>query len=135
MALVEDRTDVRKASEQITTAQRLESLGILAGGIAHDFNNILTAILGSISLAKYYETENKDLLGILTDAESASNRAKELTHQLLTFARGGEPVTKLVDIGKVVNESSAFALTGSNIRLDFNIPNDIWFVEADELCY
>ena len=132
MALVEDRTDVRKASEQITTAQRLESLGILAGGIAHDFNNILTAILGSISLAKYYETENKDLLGILTDAESASNRAKELTHQLLTFARGGEPVTKLVDIGKVVNESSAFALTGSNIRLDFNIPNDIWFVEADE---
>ena len=58
MALVEDRTDVRKAGEQITTAQRLESLGILAGGIAHDFNNILTAILGSISLAKYYETDN-----------------------------------------------------------------------------
>ncbi len=132
MALVEDRTDVKKASEQITTAQRLESLGILAGGIAHDFNNILTAILGSISLAKYYETENKDLLGILTDAESASNRAKELTHQLLTFAKGGEPVTRLVNIAKLVNESSAFALTGSNIRLDFNIPENIWFVEADE---
>jgi len=132
MALVEDRTDVRKASEQITTAQRLESLGILAGGIAHDFNNILTAILGSISLAKYYETDNKDLLGILTDAEAASNRAKELTHQLLTFARGGEPVTRLVDIAKVVNESSAFALAGSNIKLDFNITEDIWFAEADE---
>lgn len=132
IALVEDRTDVRKASEQITTAQRMESLGILAGGIAHDFNNILTAILGSISLAKYYETDNKDLLGILTDAEAASNRARDLTHQLLTFARGGEPVTKLVNIGKLVNESSAFALTGSNIKLNFNIPDDIWFVEADE---
>lgn len=132
IALVEDRTDVRKASEQITTAQRIESLGILAGGIAHDFNNILTAILGSISLAKYYETENKDLLGILTDAEAASNRAKELTHQLLTFAKGGEPITKLVNISKLVNESSSFALTGSNIRLDFNISDDIWYVEADE---
>lgn len=132
IALVEDRTDVRKASEQITTTQRLESLGILAGGIAHDFNNILTAILGNISLAKYYETENKDLLGILTDAEAASNRARELTHQLLTFAKGGEPVTKLVDIAKVVNQSSAFALTGSNIGLDFNIPDGIWYVEADE---
>jgi len=132
IALVEDRTDVRKASEQITTAQRMESLGILAGGIAHDFNNILTAILGSLSLAKYYETDNADLLGILTDAEAASNRAKDLTHQLLTFARGGEPVTKLVNIGKLVNESSAFALTGSNIKLNFNIPDDIWFVEADE---
>lgn len=132
IALVEDRTEVRKASEQITTTQRLESLGILAGGIAHDFNNILTAILGSISLAKYYETENKDLLGILTDAEAASNRAKELTHQLLTFAKGGEPVTKLVNISKLVNESSSFALTGSNIRLDFAISDDIWYVEADE---
>ena len=93
---------------------------------------IFTAILGNISLAKYYETENKDLLRILTDAESASNRARELTHQLLTFKKGGEPVTKLVDIAKVVNESSAFALTGSNIGLDFNIPDGIWYVEADE---
>jgi len=132
IALVEDRTDVRKANEQITTAQRLESLGILAGGIAHDFNNILTAILGNLSLAKYYETDNKELLGILTDAEAASNRAKELTHQLLTFAKGGEPVTKLVDITKVVNESSSFALAGSNIGLDFDIPDGIWYLEADE---
>ncbi|MGI9553449.1 MAG: hybrid sensor histidine kinase/response regulator [Thermodesulfobacteriota bacterium] len=132
MSLVEDRTDLVNAGAEVTKAQRLESLGVLAGGIAHDFNNILTAVLGSISLAKYQANGNKDLNGILTDAEAASNRAKDLTQQLLTFARGGEPVTKLFDIGKVVNESSAFALTGSNIKLNFVKPDDIWFVKADE---
>jgi len=132
MALVEDRTDLVNASSEVTKAQRLESLGVLAGGIAHDFNNILTAVLGSISLAKYQANGNKNLNGILTDAEAASNRAKDLTQQLLTFARGGEPVTKVFDICKVVNESSAFALTGSNIKLNFDIPDNIWYVKADE---
>ncbi|MGI9534711.1 MAG: hybrid sensor histidine kinase/response regulator, partial [Thermodesulfobacteriota bacterium] len=132
MSLVEDRTDLVNASAEITKAQRLESLGVLAGGIAHDFNNILTAVLGSISLAKYQANGNKDLNGILTDAEAASNRAKDLTQQLLTFARGGEPVIKVFDIGKVVNESSAFALSGSNIKLNFVKPDNIWYVKADE---
>ena len=49
-----DATLKRRLQQERQKAQKLESIGILAGGIAHDFNNSLTAIIGNISLAKFY---------------------------------------------------------------------------------
>ncbi len=70
--------------------QKLESVGLLAGGIAHDFNNLLTGIIGNIHLAKL--TSPSEKMTLLLDAiENASQRAQELTRQLLTFSKGGGP--------------------------------------------
>jgi len=116
---------------------KLESVGLLAGGIAHDFNNILTAIIGNVSLMKMnIRNKNLDdkekLINLLTEIERASNQSKDLTHQLLIFAKGGNPILKTVFIGKLLRESANFALTGSNVLCDYNIPNDLWPVEIDE---
>ncbi|GAG40591.1 unnamed protein product, partial [marine sediment metagenome] len=86
-----DITEHIQLEEERSKAAKLESIGVLAGGIAHDFNNILTAILGNISLAKMSLEDSKKVLEILTEAEKASLNAKDLTHQLLTFSKGGEP--------------------------------------------
>jgi uroporphyrinogen-III synthase len=45
-------TEKRKMEDELSKAQRLESMGVLAGGIAHDFNNMLSSILGYASLLK-----------------------------------------------------------------------------------
>lgn len=112
--------------------QKLESLGLLAGGIAHDFNNLLTSILGNIGFFKVSIKPDDEHLGRLTEIEKIILRAKNLTRQLLTFAQGGLPVKKVVSISELLKESVEFALSGSNIRCDFSIADNLLPVECDE---
>lgn len=127
-----DISESVKLQEELIKAYKLESVGILAGGIAHDFNNLLTGILGNISLAKLAAEENEALLSKLDTAEKASLRAKDLTAQLLTFSKGGEPVRRLTSLFRVIEESIMFAMAGSNCRCEQFTEQDLWSVEADE---
>ena len=120
------------AKVELLKAQKLELIGVLAGGIAHDFNNILTAILGNISLARYQMNEPEKVALRLKEAESAAARARDLTQQLLTFARGGDPVKKVVQVPDLLKEAAAFALHGSHAGCAFDFADDLWPLEADE---
>ncbi len=117
--------------QEILRAHKLESLGILAGGIAHDFNNILTAILGNISLVKMWSNPSDKIYPRLDAVERASIRAIDLTHQLLTFSKGGAPIKKTTSILELIKDSADFALRGSNIKCEFDMGKDILPVEAD----
>ncbi len=83
------RAEVQKAAleAQLRQNQKLEALGTLAGGIAHDFNNILTAIIVNQELALMDLAEPAVVQGRLAEIGRASNRAKELVRQILTFSR------------------------------------------------
>lgn len=126
-----DMTEKKHAEEEIFKARKLESIGVLAGGIAHDFNNYLTAILGNISLARMFSAPGERIHDILEKAETASNRAKGLTQQLLTFAKGGSPVRKVASIGQIITDSVSFVLRGSNVCYECNIDGDLNPVEVD----
>ncbi len=121
----------RYEREEIVKMQKFESLGILAGGIAHDFNNILTAILGNVSLAKI-DSDPKDVLERLIDTEKALNRAKYLTQQLLNFSKDGLPIKEITSVTDLIKDSAKFMLSGSNVRCEFDIPDELWVVEVDE---
>ena len=127
-----DITEKRKMEEELLKASKIESVGILAGGIAHDFNNILTAMIGNISLAKEYSRPEDEIFKVLIKMEKASMQAKDLTQQLLTFAKGGIPIKKTIFIVDLIKDSTVFALRGSNVRCEFFIPDDLWPVEIDE---
>jgi len=128
----QDISDRKEYENEQLKMQKLESLGVLAGGIAHDFNNILTGIMGNISLAKKYIDDSHKSFKALEGAEKASVRAAELARQLLTFAKGGEPVKKVISIQGVVNESVSLVLHGSNVKSTVDIPDSIYPIEADE---
>jgi len=120
---------MQEANQQ--RAEKLESVGILAGGIAHDFNNMLTGIVGNISIAKMYAAGNSRIYEPLIEAEKAGFRARDLTQQLLTFARGGAPIKKTSSITEILTDLSNFALRGSNVRCCFSIPDDLWHGNMD----
>jgi PAS domain S-box-containing protein len=120
-----------KMEEEIQKAQRLESAGMLAGGMAHDFNNLLTSILGNVSLAKAFAEPGGKAHGRLVETEKAIMRAKDLTQQLLTFAKGGVPITRTVDIANTIVESAEFVLRGANLKCECDVAENLWPVEAD----
>ncbi|MCE5269951.1 transporter substrate-binding domain-containing protein [bacterium] len=126
-----DITDRRKMEEERVRASKLESIGLLAGGIAHDFNNILTTVLGNISLARMIAGEESEMDRILQDGETATLRARDLTGQLLTFARGGAPVKRPLTLGRQIEESVRFALRGANVSFETRIAPDLRPVEGD----
>ncbi len=127
-----DVTEQARMEEEILKVKKLESVGILAGDIAHDFNNILAAILGNINLVtldKDLDDKNRKLLN---SAEKASLRAKNLTQQLLTFSKGGEPVKETAAIAEIIYDSAEFILHGSNVICHYTLPTDLWLVDIDK---
>ncbi len=130
--LITDITARRKLEEELVKAQKLESLGILAGGLAHDFNNLLTSILGNIYLAKMEARPGDGIHDRLDAAERASEHARDLTQQLLTFSRGGAPLKVTISLKNAMRDIASFALHGSKSNCEFSIPGDLWSVEADE---
>ncbi|MFZ5798447.1 MAG: hybrid sensor histidine kinase/response regulator, partial [Thermodesulfobacteriota bacterium] len=126
-----DVTDRRRLEKEMLKNQKLESVGLLAGGIAHDFNNILAAILGNIDLALHRLGDSERVGALLVEAEKASLRAKGLTQQLLTFAKGGSPVRRTVSIAGVAKDSAQFILRGSPIRCELDFPEELWLVDID----
>ncbi len=122
----------RKLVEEQLKANKLESIGILAGGLAHDINNSLTAMLGNIVLAGRVAGDYEAVLRRLAEAEVACLKARDVTQQLLTFAKGGLPVKKNVSIGPLLREWASFALAGSKAACEFAIAADLPPVDIDE---
>lgn len=128
-----DVTEENRLYAEMQKITKLESLGVLAGGLAHDFNNMLTVITGSTGLAAINLELNKSEKAAkhIADAEVAAIKAKDLTQQLLTFARGGTPLRELIYLTDLIQETATFALSGSRTRCNIDIPDDMWMVNAD----
>jgi PAS domain S-box-containing protein len=129
---IKDITERKRGEKELQKKEKLESIGILAGGIAHDFNNILTALFGSIAIAREALTKDHPAFDVLEEAETSMNRAIGLTKQLLTFAKGGDPVKEDVSIGELLEEIVRFDLSGSNVMPVFEWAEDLWRVKADK---
>ncbi|MBT3342888.1 MAG: response regulator [Gemmatimonadetes bacterium] len=126
-----DVAALRKMEEELLKTEKLESLGVLAGGIAHDFNNILTTIIGYLSLAKGQIEPASGLFEHLSQVEAAADRATDLTHQLLAFAKGGAPVKQAASMAELLRDSATFTTRGSNVACVFDIDEDLWTAEVD----
>jgi len=126
-----DVTERSRLEAQLMRSSKLESVGVLAGGIAHDFNNILTVIMGNLALTLLDEQVRGKAGRYLREAERGALRARDLTQQLLTFAKGGEPVRTSVELPELVQEAAQFALHGSKVRCEFRFAPDCWPADAD----
>ncbi len=126
-----DVTHEQKMEEELLRTRKLESVGVLAAGIAHDFNNILSAILGNIDLAARLINGEEHACSLLSDARKATERATKLTRQLLTFAKGGDPVKENTNLTELIRESGDFVLHGTHISCTYSCADDLWPVSVD----
>jgi PAS domain S-box-containing protein len=121
-----DPSELTRTPEEIITCNRMEALGHLTSGIAHDFNMIMAGILGGISLAK-----DKKEFEPLEAAEKGCLRARELTRQMLSFAKAGNEGQKVQRIDRLIRDCVALATSGSAKEVVTYVPNDLHSARVD----
>ena len=117
------RKEKMELERHLQTAQKMEAIGTMAGGIAHDFNNILGVIMGYTEIAQCQLPENGALRSDLDEVLKASERAKDLIQQILTFSRQSEESRKPMKLGLIVKET--LRLLRSSIPSTIDIQQDI----------
>jgi PAS domain S-box-containing protein len=126
-----DMTEQRRLEVQLERSQRMESIATLTGGIAHDYNNLLTIILGNIALARESADKDPSTRISLQEAEQASLKMRDLTHQLMTLSKGGMSMRTPGPIQDVLEETARKILAGSSVDLVLNIPEVLDLVNHD----
>jgi signal transduction histidine kinase/ActR/RegA family two-component response regulator len=129
---IHDITDHKEVETELIKMINLESIGTLAGGIAHDFNNLLMAVTGNISLAKARLHPEDKAYAFLSEAERISFLGKDLTQQLITFSKGGEPTKKVISFHKLIKETAETVISGSNVKCKYILPEDLYQTVGDD---
>ncbi|HEY2015544.1 MAG TPA: PAS domain S-box protein, partial [Bryobacteraceae bacterium] len=133
VAVLTDITERNRLDDALRQTAKLESLGVLAGGIAHDFNNLLTGILGNVSLVLGSMGDPIPEKRYLQDAVEASERAANLTKQLLAYAGKGRFLIEPTDISALVQEISALIRSSipKHVTLRLDLQHPLPLVDAD----
>jgi len=126
-----DISEHKRAELDRLILNNLEATGILVGGIAHDFNNLLTMILLNVELAQALIPPGEELAGLLEQAKRAALTSGGLIQQLLTFATGGTAVRTPTHLPELIQDSVRLAASGSRLRCDFSLAEDLWLAEVD----
>jgi signal transduction histidine kinase/ActR/RegA family two-component response regulator len=130
----EDITESKKMESRLLQAHKMQAIGTLAGGVAHDFNNILAAIIGHTELCKMKVEPDSDLNRNLDRIFEASQRARDLVNQILTFSRQKDQEKKPIEIKYCVREAMKLlqATIPSNIDIQVNGKTASGIVIADQ---
>lgn len=127
-----DITIRKRIQEEIEKIQRLDAIGILAGGIAHNFNNIMQGIVGNVELALEKISKNERADDLLVNALKNLPRAKELTNELITFAKNSLLRKQKVALKNVLLGIKKEIEPATDIKLDISVADDLWLILADE---
>jgi PAS domain S-box-containing protein len=126
-----DITEERQRAIEKDRSTKLESVGMAASGIAHDFNNLLTAIIGQVNLAQMDDHLPETVRLRLAEVERVTWRARDLSNQLKTFVKGETPTRRLIELPNLIREAVNFAVQSPMVKARFEVPDDLWKVEAD----
>lgn len=127
-----DVTEKRRIEEQYLRNQRIESLGTLAAGISHDLNNVLTPVILGVEALKRIRLDDRGL-AILNSISGSLGRGKDIVKQVLTFARGIEGGTMLIQIRHILKEAVALMKETfpKSIAIVDNIPKTLRMINGD----
>ncbi|MGQ0660746.1 response regulator [Sphingosinicella sp.] len=130
---LKDNSEEARLKREIAQATKMQAVGQLAGGVAHDFNNILTAILGTCDLMLMRHTPGDSDYDDIQQIRSNSNRAANLTRQLLAFSRQQTLRPRVLQLPDVVAEVSHLLtrLIGERIKLDVKHGRGLGPIRAD----
>ena len=134
LTMVQDITERLTLEEQLRQAQKMEAIGQLAAGVAHDFNNMLTIIQGHASLQLSTSGLSEDTTESLRQITIASERAADLTRQLLTFSRRQMIRPRVLQLDELLGDLPGMLrrLIGEQIELQCDSGKGLPAIWADQ---
>jgi PAS domain S-box-containing protein len=128
-----DITSRKQLEQRLLQSQKMEAIGHLAGGVAHDFNNILASIMLHLGLLEQHPTLDHETRRSLQDIGKESQRAANLTRQLLMFSRRSVMQTRVLDLSDLVTNLLKMLrrLIGEHISLRFDSKEGLPAIVAD----
>ena len=123
----------RKLEAQISRAQKMESLGILAGGVAHDMNNVLGAILGLASANLPDQPEESRTHRALETIVKAAERGGKMVQRLLSFARESPAEELELDLNGILRDEVRLLerTTLARVCLELDLEPDLRLIRGD----
>ncbi|UXH80503.1 PAS domain-containing protein [Roseateles amylovorans] len=135
LLIARDRTDQRRAEEQLRQSQKMEAVGQLTGGVAHDFNNLLSTIGTCLELVrrKVKSGDVSDVPRFVDTADRSVQSAAALTHRLLAFSRKQSLDLRPVDANQLARSlEDIFSRTlGEQIAVELRLDEAAWPVQTD----
>jgi PAS domain S-box-containing protein len=133
---VAERTrELRANEEALRQAQKMEAVGQLTGGIAHDFNNMLQGISGSLEMVRRRIAQGRidEVDRYLNGAREAIERAANLTHRLLAFARRQTLQARPTDVVQLVRGMKEFIRrsVGPEVQIEIGLQGRVGPVLCD----
>lgn len=135
VGIYRDITEHKQMQRQLTQAQKMQSVGTLAGGVAHEFNNLLAGIQGYATLALREPNVAGTIREFLEFIVQLSDRAANLTRQLLAFARKPPLVRQPTNLVALLEKTRDLVERSLNIEvtLEMQTPpaGETWNALAD----
>lgn len=131
--IVHNLSERKQAERLLPLAQQSEGLRLLAGGIAHDFNNILTSILSQITLGLWQLPQESKAAEHLIKAARATERAAELTRQLLAYTGQGAFLVEELHLTHFIQDNTKLlaTLVPSHAQLEWRLQPQSHLIKID----
>ncbi len=131
--IVSDMTERRQLEEQFRESQKFETIGTLAAGVAHDYNNLLTSIMGNTSLVLGDLPSDSPIRERLEDVLKSSQRAADLTRQLLAYSGKGRHYMQQVELTGLIRRIDHLieAAIPKKVTLELRLASGLPPIEAD----
>jgi PAS domain S-box-containing protein len=132
--IVSDVTEKRRLEEQFQESQKFETIGTLAAGVAHDFNNLLTSIMGNASLVAADLGPDSPNYEKLSDVLRSSQRAADLTKQLLAYSGKGRHFMQKLELSTLVRRMQGLieSTVPKKVRLMLELGKELPRIDADQ---
>lgn len=131
ITVLRDESEMDRVRSQISRANRVRTIELMAGGVAHDLKNILTVLSNNVDLIRLRVGQDERVSKRLDEEEKAIEQARELTQQMMALAKAYRLEKKRLSLGPLVRDTVAFHLRDSNVRWVTDVPDDTWQVSAD----
>ncbi len=105
LIIVDDITERIELESQLSQAEKMSSIGVLAAGVAHEVNTPL-AVISSYAqmLSKQIQGDDKKA-GLLDKITQQTFRASEIVNNLLNFSRTSGTEFSEVSINKIIKDT------------------------------